>query len=50
LGLGHLRAYSKVVEDLLDDSGILDSRDQAHPLVASETIKNFDSESPAHQV
>ena len=35
LGLGHVRAYPEVVEDLFDDSGILDGCYQAHWLVAS---------------
>jgi hypothetical protein len=50
LGFGHLRAEPEVVEDLFDDSGILDGRYQAHSLVASGTIKNFYGECPAHQI
>ena len=44
LGLGHVRAYSEVVEDLLDDSGILDGCYQAHWLVASGTVEYIEQE------
>jgi len=41
LGFRHIRVEAEVAEDLANGGWVLDRRDQAHPLTASGTIKDF---------
>ena len=45
-----LAGQPEVSEDLLHDSGILDRRQQAHPVPAPGTREHVDVEGPPHQV
>lgn len=49
-GLGDLDGKPQVREDLVNDAGVLDSRDQAHAASAARTSEDVEVERAAHEV
>ena len=49
-GFGHFTRQVQVLEDLLDDCGILDQRNQSHPSETLRTLENIQPEAAPHQI